>query len=241
MINIADDVMNEGVVMRAINASSNLTDGVILIGILFEQLQRYVDYSSINNLLNASKKYKVVKQVNCYWKLNRKYSMKYYNEDLFRWNFLSIDTNRQLSLNLALVEGSNSETYASNLRYINTIRDVNAICNIHSLDLTGCCLLIDVGPLCNGHSLNLSRCSNVIDVTALRNIYDLNLSGCFKVADVQALGNVHTLNLSSCPLITDVSTLGRVHVRSIFLQKFDRYKRALECKILKFKILYLSP
>jgi hypothetical protein len=214
---IADDGINERVVTSTNNGTSNLIDTTVLVGLLLEQLQGYVDYNSINNLLNVSKEYRLVKKANYYWKLNKEYSLKYYNEDLFRWKLkylLLTDTSRQLSLDLAAAAEMpyGSASNFSNLCHINTIRDVNVLRNIHSLDLSGCHELIDVRPLRNGHSLNLSRCTGVIDVSALGNIYDLDLSGCRRVADVQALGNVHFLNLSSCPLITDVSTLGRVHV-----------------------------
>lgn len=209
---IADDGINERVVTSTNNGTSDLIDTIVLVGLLLEQIKGYVDYSSVNNLLNVSKEYRVVKKVNYYWKLNKEYSLKYYNEDLFRWkmnNLLLTDTNRQLSLNLA------AEIYRldfSNSCHINTIRDVIFLLNIHSLDLSGCSKLVDVGPLRNGHSLNLSRCTSVIDVRALGNIYDLNLSDCRNLLDVQALGNVHTLNLSGCHLLTNVSALGRVHV-----------------------------
>jgi hypothetical protein len=104
---------------------TTLIDKITLTDLLFEQLQRYVNYSTINNLLNLSKKYKGVKKLQFFWKLNNKYSVKYYRENDFKFklNALLDDVNRQLSLDFGGYD---------------SIWDVTSLRNIYSLDLSFC-------------------------------------------------------------------------------------------------------
>jgi hypothetical protein len=95
---------------------TTLIDKITLTDLLFEQLQRYVNYSTINNLLNLSKKYKGVKKLQFFWKLNNKYSVKYYRENDFKFK-----------LNALLDFGG-----------YDSIWDVTSLRNIYSLDLSFC-------------------------------------------------------------------------------------------------------
>lgn len=56
----------------------------------------------------------------------------------------------------------------------------------------------DVSALGNVHTLNLSFCQNITVVSALGNVHTLNLRYCKNITDVSALGNVHTLDLYGC-------------------------------------------
>lgn len=110
-----------------------------------------------------------------------------------------------------------------------SVRNVNALGNIHSLQLINCYAICDVGMLGTVHTLNLHRCINagglnmlghvhsldlsctdVVNVSMFGNVHTLNLNRCCNVVNVSALGNVHSLNLSYTS-VTDVSALGRVH------------------------------
>jgi hypothetical protein len=104
---------------------NSLIDKIILTDLLLEQLQGYVNHITINNLLNISKKYKNAKKLQFYWKLNNKYSVKYYRENDFKYKINSLFTNmtRQLSLNFGGYDA---------------IWDVTSLRNIHSLDLSFC-------------------------------------------------------------------------------------------------------
>ena len=83
-----------------------------------------------------------------------------------------------------------------------------------SLDLW-CSNTRDVSALGNVHTLDLSRCAGITDVSALSNVHALNLYECTGITDVSALGNVHTLDMSYCTGITDVSALGSVHILNL--------------------------
>ncbi len=133
-----------------------------------------------------------------YWKLNKTYSLKYYDDEAFRTVVHSRVENpsKQLSLNLTRCS---------------TITDVGALGGVHTLDLSGCGKITDVSALGGVHTLDLRRCSNIIDVSALGGVHSLYLSYCEKITDVSAIGGVHTLILYNCSNIIDVSALGGVH------------------------------
>jgi hypothetical protein len=119
-----------------------------------------------------------------YYKLNREYSLMYYDDILFRNRVLNkiFNPNKQLHLDV-----SDSR-----------ITDVSVLGNVHSLSLRCCYKITDVSALGCVHTLNLHGCRYITDVSALNNVYDLNLSGCNNITDVSALGNVHTLYLGRC-------------------------------------------
>lgn len=150
---------------------------------LFQQIQDFLNCSntSMNNLLNVSRKFQILKRTKFYWNLNRKYSAKYYNNtEILRLNgeisfkmrleFLLTDTRIQLSLNLS------SSSY---------LTDVKTLGCLHTLNLSCCTKLKDVQALCDVYDLNLSDCYNIIDVSKLANVNTLNLSGCYKIIDVR--------------------------------------------------------
>ena len=145
--------------------------------VVFE-LIRYID---VTNLLNTTKLLKYVKKKFIYRKLNKKYSLEYYNNEEFR-NIIhnSIkNPNKQISLNLSECK---------------KITDVSALGNVHNLNLSDCNNIIDVSALGNVHTLDLSGCK-ITDISALGRVHTLDLSHCKNITDVSALGKVHTLNL----------------------------------------------
>ena len=181
---------------------------------LFGTINEYTDLRSLCDtciLFATLKKY-----IN--YKLNKKYSLMYYDNIAFRNIIISKLFNpcKQLHLNLS---DCNNITDVNALGNVNTldlsgcknITDVSALGNVHTLDLSWS-NIIDVSALGNVHTLNLSWCINIIDVSGLGNVHTLNLSGCINIIDVSALGNVYTLNLSGCKKIKDVSALGNVHL-----------------------------
>jgi hypothetical protein len=211
--------------------NSILFDNLVLTDILFEQLQGYTDYDSINSLLNVSKQYENVKKAKYYWKLKRNYSLKYYSEKKFRSEVQSVltDVNKQLSLNLDSAGGIDVSALSSvtslmtddclgrndilDLGRRNLGRqpiDVRTIGNVHSVNLYGCQDITDVTPLRYVRLLNLSGCRKIVDVSSLRNVYSLDLSYCINIVDVYTLGNVHCLNLRGCDKIMDVRDLRNV-------------------------------
>jgi hypothetical protein len=132
------------------------------------------------------------------YKLNKKYSLIYYEDIAFRNIIISKIFNpcKQLHLDLSLCDN---------------ITDVSTLENVHTLDLSSCDYITDISALGNVHTLILSGCCNITDVSALGNVNTLELRSCNKITDVSALGNVHNLDLSYCN-ITDVSMLGNVHL-----------------------------
>lgn len=171
---------------------------VIAIDSLFDQLQDYLNYDSINNLLNASKKLQSEKNSRYYLELNYEYSVEYHCKDTFRCqlNSMLTDVNKQLSLNF---------------RYYDDLINVSALGNVHSLDLSHCINLVDVSALYNVQSLDISNCQQINNVSNLGNVLSLDISYCDGITDFSALGYVHSLNASHCSGVTNVSDLGNVH------------------------------
>ena len=102
--------------------------------VVFE-LMRYID---VTKLLNSTKLLKNVKKKFIYRKLNKIYSLEYYNDEEFR-NIIHnsiTNPNKQISLNLS---------------QCNNITDVTALWNVHTLILWGCENIIDVSALGNVH------------------------------------------------------------------------------------------
>ena len=117
------------------------------------------------------------------YKLNKQYSLIYYNDVLFKNIFLSKIFNPIKQLHLDLHD-------------CRKITDVSALGNVHTLNLSYCNSITDVSALGNVHTLILSSCNFITDVSALGNIHTLDLSSCNSITDVSALGNIHTLDLS---------------------------------------------
>lgn len=138
---------------------------------LFEQLQGYADYDSINSLLNASKQYESVKKKKYYWKLKRKYSMKYYSEERFRSDIQLVltDVNKQLSLNLDSAGGV----------------DVSALSSVISLMTDDCLGRNDILDLGRRFKLSSQR---IIKMRTIGNVHSVNLYGCEGITDLVLLG-----------------------------------------------------
>jgi hypothetical protein len=68
------------------NSSMNLFNKAILNDKVFQQLQGLLNYPNIdvNNLLNVSKCFEVMKKSWFYWKLNKAYSAEYFHSPAFR-------------------------------------------------------------------------------------------------------------------------------------------------------------
>ena len=154
------------------------------------------EYTDLKSLCDTCLLFAILKKYINY-KLNREYSLMYYDDILFRNIVLNKIFNPSKQLHINLSECDN-------------IIDVSALGHIHTLDLTNCENITDVSALGNIHTLYLTGC-NITDVSMLGNVHKLVLRCCYDITDVSALGNVYTLNLSNCYNITDVSSLGNVH------------------------------
>ena len=144
---------------------------------LFIAINEYTDLRGLCDtclLLSTSKKY-----IN--YKLNKKYSLMYYDDILFRSNILNKIFNpiKQLYINLSCCQN---------------ITDVSALGNVHTLVLRYCDNITDVKAK-NIHTLDLSNCRKITDVSALGNVHTLDLRDCKNITDVSMLGNVHNLIL----------------------------------------------
>ena len=162
-------------------------------------------FNEINKYLNQIYKlyYKLYTYKNIYIRLNKKYSLKYHEDEEFRTLVRSRVENPRNQLSLSLSNCHN-------------ITDVSALGRVHTLDLSNCGNITDVWDLGTVTNLNLSGCTNITDVSNLDGVHTLNLSNCHNITDVYALGwGVHTLNLSGCTNITDVSTLDGVHTLNL--------------------------
>jgi hypothetical protein len=132
---------------------------VMLNELIFEQVQGYLDIISgtdrkdINNLLNLSRKFEVLKKAKFYWKLTKESSAQCYFDDNYRSkvNLQLTHTKLRLQLDLSCHYGN--------------ITDASSLNNIHTLDVSDC-HVIDVSALGDTYSLDLSGCKHVSDVSA---------------------------------------------------------------------------
>jgi hypothetical protein len=156
------------------------------------------NYTNINNLLNSTAKLNNVKKKLFYWKLNRQFSIKYYQNEIFREELLvkMNDINKQLSLILA---------------YYHKDIDVSILANIHTLDLSNCNIK-DVSLLKNAYKLKLSCCQKIEDISALEKVQIIDLAYCYKITDVSPLKNAYMINLYGCYNVIDVSALEKVQI-----------------------------
>jgi hypothetical protein len=58
-------------------------ENIILTEFIFQQLQEFLlaEHTDINNLLNASRHFRDLKKTFFYWKLNKEYCLRYYDDD----------------------------------------------------------------------------------------------------------------------------------------------------------------
>ena len=138
------------------------------------QINEYIEDD--NNLLVCNKYLKGLKLR--YYRFNKKYSLKYYNNEEFRKLIQSKILSNKLSLNLS---------------NCNKIRDVSMLGNLHTLNLSCCDQITDVSMLGNLHTLNLECCYRIRDVSMLGNLHTLSLYGCNKITDISMLGNIKEL------------------------------------------------
>ena len=140
--------------------------------------------------LTSKEIYSETKQIK-FLELNKKYSLKFYEDKEFRNRVLSSidDPSKKLSLDLNCCFN---------------VRDVSALGGVHTLYLNNCVNVSDVSALGEVNILDLGRCNNVSDVSALGGVHSLNLYACQNVTDVSALGGVYTLNLGRCFNITNI-------------------------------------
>ena len=162
----------------------------------YTKAQYNAENDAICILLSLNHHYRNYKAKNFYYRLNSKYSLKYYNdEDYFSLKMHIDNPSKQLYLDLLECD----------------IEDVSVLRNTHTLFLWNQLNMKDVSALGNVHTLHLEYCTGITDVSALGKVHELSLFGCTRITDVSALGNVHKLHLNYCTGITDVSALGNVH------------------------------
>ena len=125
-----------------------------------------LSFLSNRNNLNAIDKnlnriYKLYLYNNSYIRLNRYYSIRYYEDEEFRTFVHSRVENPSNQLSLDLSECRN-------------ITDVSALGGVHTLTLTNCGIT-DVSTLGGVDTLNLFGCRDITDVSALNNVPNLTL------------------------------------------------------------------
>ena len=135
---------------------------------LFSIINEYIDLRSLCDICRLFATLK--KYIN--YKLNRQYSLMYYDDILFRNKVLSKIFNSLKQLHL-------------DLNGCDNITDVSALGNVHTLNLCYCNKITDVSALGHVHTLNLSGCNKITDVSKLGNVYTLDLSNCNKIKDVR--------------------------------------------------------
>ena len=144
----------------------------------YTKAQYNAENDAICILLSLNHHYRNYKAKNFFFRLNKEYSLKYYNdEDLFSLKMHIDDSSKQLRLDLSECE----------------IEDVSTLQHVHRLELMNNPNIKEVSTLGNVHELHLDDCTGITDVSTLGNVHTLSLAGCTGITDVSALGNVHKL------------------------------------------------
>lgn len=179
---------------------------------IIHNLYLYInEFTNIQYICDACKKYSVYKKYVLYIKLNKHNSLKYYyNNENFRNIVLTKISNpyKQLSIDL-----SNSNIIDININNLHSldlsnsdVTNCNCLTNIYILNLTNC-NISNVDNLSNSNTLILDRCRNIIDVSKLGNVKKLSLAHCHNIVDVSKLGNVDDLCLCNCHSLYDIKSL----------------------------------
>jgi hypothetical protein len=133
-------------------------------------LQEFVDYTSINNLLNTTKSFEIIKKQSYYWKLDMTYSLKYYcslaggtntfdRRFKLKLNSLLTNVNKQLSLNLSNLESR---------------IDMSVIANVNALNLKGSRNVVNFSSLGKVQTLDIRKCdSNQFDFSVFGGVQNL--------------------------------------------------------------------
>jgi hypothetical protein len=113
------------------------------------------EFTSINSLLNTSKRLIDVNHRLFYWSLPRISSKQFYSSEEFRERLRGLmhDYRKQLSLDLS---------------WRASVSDVSALGHVHALKLSGCRNVSDVSALGHVHTLNLNVCANVSECQCIR-------------------------------------------------------------------------
>ena len=138
------------------------------------------------------------------YKLNKKYSIKYYESGFIPEIANNLNNVRRK------IEFRNGKVISLNLRenrYLNINRNA-------------------LGP--HIQEVNLSFCHRLNDVSTLEGIKKLNLLGCSEVRDISSLGKVEDLDILFCHNISDISCLSRVNSLRIILSYINRGLEVLE-------------
>ena len=119
---------------------------IFLDSYIFRDINKYTDLRNLCDTCSSLSKLK--KYIN--YKLNKQYSLMYYNNILFKTMILNkiFNPRKQLQLNLSFYD------------------TINAIVldNVYSLDLSNCNSIINISELKNVKILDLSNCKNIIDI-----------------------------------------------------------------------------
>jgi len=203
---------------------------------IIHNLYLYInEFTNLQYLCDACKKYNIYKKYVLYIKLNKHNSLKYYyNNENFRDIVLSkiFNSYKQLSIDLSgsdIINIDIHNLHSLDLSY-SKITDFSRLTNIYILNLTNCnisnvdnlsnsntlildrCNIVNVSKLGKVKKLSLAHCHNIVDVSELGNIDDLCLCNCHNLSDIKSLINNKKLDISRCHKIRDFSFLSNIHL-----------------------------
>ena len=92
-----------------------------------------------------------------------------------------------------------------------SITSVNALTNVHTLNLSNCTGITDVSALTGVHNVNLSGCTSLASLKGLENAHTVDISGCILIDNVQALQSASHITMDNCVLIRRVNILANAH------------------------------
>lgn len=100
-----------------------------------------------------------------------------------------------------------------NMAYIETIVDLRAMCNMHTVYIGKCSMTnnTDIGVLCNVHTIYLPKTLwFTINIGGLANVHSIYVNKSRSLKGMGMLGSVNTLSLIGCSFMVDKSRLGGI-------------------------------
>lgn len=201
-----------------------------VLGVNNNGLSAYLTPSNWMQMMNVSKRCKLIKRKTAYYELNLPMSIRYFTEEDFRTTFLQqhiYDPSCQLSLNLAFYpsylpyqkSGSSFidiKYRKGSVQHESHFRDRCIVQHWFSVKENKFMFSgpFDLSVVNHIHAINLTRCSIFhLDLTPFQHIKQIILVSNRFIYDVSPLRNVDLLYLEECREVSDVSSLS--HVREL--------------------------
>lgn len=136
----------------------------------FLTIKKYLNCEDYITLLNTSKKFRFIKKLTIYYRLNLNYSNKYYWDDEFR---------NKIHKNICSPLMQISVVFSFNHKIFNCER-----ISTHTVVLIYCPNIVNIGPLVYSHTVIIYGCNGIKNIVPLllnSSIQNLQIKSCSKI------------------------------------------------------------